>query len=159
MIWHSNDDAVVEKLKAMWIEGKSAGEIAACFEGATRNAVIGKVHRLGLTRSPYAVLSSLARPSSGRVKKPKAVKPPKPPRVERPAPAVREIVAAPVVDISNARPWLARTVRECAWLLEDGAACCGETKAGSSYCAGHHSIAYRPTSSASSFEKSLRRYA
>ncbi|RMD48408.1 MAG: GcrA cell cycle regulator [Alphaproteobacteria bacterium] len=39
----------VEKLKRLWAEGKSASQIAKELGGVTRNAVIGKVHRLGLS--------------------------------------------------------------------------------------------------------------
>jgi len=39
----------VEKLKKMWGEGQSASQIAKELGGVTRNAVIGKVHRLGLS--------------------------------------------------------------------------------------------------------------
>ena len=39
----------VEVLKKMWLEGKSASEIAKELGDITRNAVIGKVHRLGLS--------------------------------------------------------------------------------------------------------------
>ncbi|MEM8570237.1 MAG: GcrA family cell cycle regulator [Pseudomonadota bacterium] len=42
-------DERVELLKAMWTEGKSASQIAKELGGVTRNAVIGKVHRLGLS--------------------------------------------------------------------------------------------------------------
>jgi GcrA cell cycle regulator len=42
-------DERVETLKAMWAEGKSASQIAKELGGVTRNAVIGKVHRLGLS--------------------------------------------------------------------------------------------------------------
>ena len=42
-------DERVETLKAMWSEGKSASQIAKELGGVTRNAVIGKVHRLGLS--------------------------------------------------------------------------------------------------------------
>ncbi len=39
----------VEILKKMWAEGQSASQIAKELGGVTRNAVIGKVHRLGLS--------------------------------------------------------------------------------------------------------------
>ena len=39
----------VEALKTMWAEGKSASQIAKELGNVTRNAVIGKVHRLGLS--------------------------------------------------------------------------------------------------------------
>ena len=38
----------VELLKKLWAEGLSASQIAGRLGGVTRNAVIGKVHRLGL---------------------------------------------------------------------------------------------------------------
>ncbi len=41
-------DERVEKLKQLWEEGKSASEIAKELGNVTRNAVIGKVHRMGL---------------------------------------------------------------------------------------------------------------
>lgn len=42
-------DERVETLKRMWNEGQSASQIAKELGGVTRNAVIGKVHRLGLS--------------------------------------------------------------------------------------------------------------
>ncbi len=46
MAW---SDERVELLKRMWGEGASASQIAKELGGVTRNAVIGKVHRLGLS--------------------------------------------------------------------------------------------------------------
>lgn len=43
-------DEKVELLRQLWLDGKSASQIAAELgDGVTRNAVIGKVHRLGLS--------------------------------------------------------------------------------------------------------------
>jgi GcrA cell cycle regulator len=42
-------DDRVENLKKLWQEGLSASQIATRLGGVTRNAVIGKVHRLGLS--------------------------------------------------------------------------------------------------------------
>src|SRR6266851_96252 len=42
-------DERVEILKKLWLEGLSASQIAKQLGGVTRNAVIGKVHRLGLS--------------------------------------------------------------------------------------------------------------
>ena len=42
-------DERVETLKRMWNDGQSASQIAKELGGVTRNAVIGKVHRLGLS--------------------------------------------------------------------------------------------------------------
>ena len=46
MSWN---DERVELLKRLWSEGLSASQIASELGGITRNAVIGKVHRLGLS--------------------------------------------------------------------------------------------------------------
>src|ERR1700692_4346761 len=42
-------DERVERLKKLWSDGLSASQIAGELGGVTRNAVIGKVHRLGLS--------------------------------------------------------------------------------------------------------------
>jgi GcrA cell cycle regulator len=44
------DDERVDCLKRLWCQGLSASQIAAQLGGVSRNAVIGKVHRLGLSR-------------------------------------------------------------------------------------------------------------
>ena len=46
MAWN---DERVELLKKLWADGLSASQIAGRLGGVTRNAVIGKVHRLGLS--------------------------------------------------------------------------------------------------------------
>jgi len=53
-------DERVELLKKLWAEGLSASQVAKQLGGVTRNAVIGKVHRLGL--SGRATPSRPARP-------------------------------------------------------------------------------------------------
>lgn len=43
-------EEAVDRLAALWADGRSASEIARIFgAGVTRNSVIGKVHRLGLS--------------------------------------------------------------------------------------------------------------
>ncbi len=46
MTWN---DERVDLLKKLWSDGLSASQIAGRLGGVTRNAVIGKVHRLGLS--------------------------------------------------------------------------------------------------------------
>jgi hypothetical protein len=41
----------IDLLRSMWLEGRPAGEIAKALGEVTRNAVMGKVHRLGLIGS------------------------------------------------------------------------------------------------------------
>lgn len=82
-------DERVELLKKMWGEGQSASQIAKELGGVTRNAVIGKVHRLGLSNRTGGASSAKASPKE---KPAKSKAEPKPaPKVEaatpEPAPA------------------------------------------------------------------------
>ena len=45
-------EARVDQLKRLWDEGLSASQIASRLGDVTRNAVIGKAHRLGLSSRP-----------------------------------------------------------------------------------------------------------
>ncbi len=56
-------DERVEQLKKMWLDGLSASQIAGeLANGITRNAVIGKVHRLGLSGRVKTPVPAPARP-------------------------------------------------------------------------------------------------
>jgi GcrA cell cycle regulator len=67
-------DERVEKLKELWSEGMSASQIAKALGGVTRNAVIGKVHRLGL--SNRGTTTGATQPGKDEVKAaPKTAKP------------------------------------------------------------------------------------
>ncbi|WP_287886029.1 MULTISPECIES: GcrA family cell cycle regulator [Paracoccus] len=77
-------DERVETLKRMWAEGQSASQIAKELGGVTRNAVIGKVHRLGLSNRT----EDGADPAPEPVAKPAvAAAAPEPKPVPAPAPA------------------------------------------------------------------------
>jgi GcrA cell cycle regulator len=86
-------DERVETLKRMWGEGQSASQIAKELGGVTRNAVIGKVHRLGLSNRAGGTEEEVEAPqvAAAAPPKPEAVRPePAPPRAAeppRPAPA------------------------------------------------------------------------
>lgn len=92
-------DERVELLTKMWNEGHSASTIAKELGGVTRNAVIGKVHRLGLSN----------RNSPEPEQKPAANEPaptpmPTPEPEAKPAPEpVSEPASAPVVDLAKAK--------------------------------------------------------
>jgi GcrA cell cycle regulator len=64
-------DERVETLKRLWTDGLSASQIAAELGGITRNAVIGKVHRLGLSGRAKSPSSAAPRPRHGRPHGPK----------------------------------------------------------------------------------------
>lgn len=97
-------DERVETLKKMWAEGQSASQIAKELGSVTRNAVIGKVHRLGLSNR---VTGGAARDEADPVEAPVAAAPPRveplpraaePPRPADPAasrPATERPAAAP----------------------------------------------------------------
>ena len=75
-------DERIDRLKKMWSEGATASQIADELGGVSRNAVIGKAHRLGLDARPSPV-----KPGEEKEKPAAAVAPaPKPAPVERAAP-------------------------------------------------------------------------
>ncbi|MFN7176737.1 MAG: GcrA family cell cycle regulator [Thermaurantiacus sp.] len=83
-------DERIELLKTYWSEGRSASQIAELLgEGLTRNAVIGKAHRLGLASRPSPVKAS------ARSADPKAALPPE--RPSQPA----EAAAAASAEVSR----------------------------------------------------------
>ena len=77
-------DERIERLKDLWTQGMTASQIADELGGVSRNAVIGKVHRLGLQSRPSPV-----KPNEAPAPKPKAKAAPEPveAREEEPAPA------------------------------------------------------------------------
>jgi GcrA cell cycle regulator len=112
-------DERVELLKKMWAEGQSASQIAKELGGVTRNAVIGKVHRLGLSnRAGSAPASTGAKPATAEKPAPGAAKPaaaePKPaatdeaavepPAAVEPEPEAEAATAEPAARPSNVTP-------------------------------------------------------
>ena len=76
----------IERLKAMWTKGATASQIAEELGGVSRNAVIGKAHRLGLESRPSPV-------KAGEEKEKKA-KPAPAPKAAKPAAAPKAAPAA-----------------------------------------------------------------
>ena len=111
-------DERVEILKKLWLDGLSASQIAKQLGGVTRNAVIGKVHRLGL--SGRAAPSQPARP---------AFKAPRPPRPVTPAPrrpagrrrphAPAPPAPAPFVEQPGSATVLTLGAHMCKWPIGD----------------------------------------
>jgi GcrA cell cycle regulator len=147
-------DERVELLKKLWSDGLSASQIAAELGGITRNAVIGKVHRLGLSGRAKSPSSSSPRPrkarSSGHMI-----------RVQRPsmrgntalaydyeAEAEPEMLEIPA---EQRKTLLQLTEKTCHWPVGDPGSvdfffCGGDTAEDQPYCTFHCRVAFQPAS-------------
>ncbi len=107
MSWN---DERVEILKKMWGEGQSASQIAKELGGVTRNAVIGKVHRLGLSnRNGGGGAAAAASPAAEAKPKPAKAAPKPAPKAKKPAqpeptPEAEETPAAAPAPVSRMKP-------------------------------------------------------
>lgn len=146
-------DERVELLKKLWADGLSASQIAAELGGITRNAVIGKVHRLGLSGRAKSPSSAAPRPrkarSSGHML-----------RVQRPqmrgntalayeyeAEPEPELVEIPV---EQRKTLLQLSDKTCRWPVGDPGSpefffCGGDAANELPYCSFHSRVAYQPT--------------
>jgi GcrA cell cycle regulator len=138
----------VATLERLWTDGLSASEISARLPGTTRNAVLGKLHRLGHVRRGGPMASvQIHKPK--RLSAPTARRP-KPP----PASTLRRSAAMPtapmptwageVTSLEALQSW------HCRWPIGDpqepGFAFCGRPVAIRPYCGDHRAVAYRPPS-------------
>ena len=145
-------DERVELLKKLWADGLSASQIAAELGGITRNAVIGKVHRLGLSGRAKTPSTSAPRPrkprSSGQMI-----------RVSRPA--VRgntalayeyEVEPEPQlleIPLEQRKTLLQLNEHTCRWPVGDPGGgefyfCGGDSTNELPYCSYHCRVAYQP---------------
>jgi GcrA cell cycle regulator len=144
--------ATVAKITALWAEGLSRAEIGRRM-GITKNAVVGKVHRLGLPARPSPLKSIIVhkpRPSQAGQK----VVP-----VQRREPSAGDLIGPtlppltlPPMALPTLRLVAAVAVhgpRACRWPLGDprtpGFRFCGDPVSERSYCAAHNAAAYIPT--------------
>ncbi|WP_208440776.1 GcrA family cell cycle regulator [Bartonella raoultii] len=164
-------DERVELLKKFWSEGLSASQIAAQLGGVSRNAVIGKVHRLKLPGRGKTAQGSVraqktpANPSSPRIRRtPSTVLPTSSPscgveatalKMESVTEDVKEIDApeksSVVVPISRHLNLLQLSENTCRWpvgdpLSSDFHFCGADSGENSPYCAFHAKIAFQPIS-------------
>ncbi|MCG6882506.1 MAG: GcrA cell cycle regulator [Silicimonas sp.] len=165
-------DERVETLKKMWAEGQSASQIAKELGGVTRNAVIGKVHRLGLSnRAGSSAPAPEKKPAKDAPKKAAAklaekvvevtVTPRKPivPAGQPlpPQPSANEISPEALATVREVEKGAKRislmelTERTCKWPIGDPATddfwFCGlAVQQGKPYCEAHVGVAFQPMS-------------
>lgn len=158
-------DERVEQLRLHWTEGKSASQIAALLgHGLTRNAVIGKVHRLGLAGRAKSPSAAISRPRQPRpapsIHRSAAPRPSAAvPRIARGAAAFaiapQALADADAQDFESVVVPMSLRVtivelREamCRWPLGDPASpefrYCGSHAAAGPYCPHHGALAYQP---------------
>lgn len=145
-------DERVEKLRNLWSEGWSASEIARVLgPDFTRNAVIGKVHRLNLQKRATRVSRVLGAPRiaktkrqrEARVARMKSWTPKLPPAMPTHALPAEPLVEPPPLMLSI----MDLTFTTCRWPIGDpkqpGFGFCGHPVAdGAPYCNFHKSVAF-----------------
>ena len=157
-------DERVELLKKLWAEGLSASQIANQLGGVSRNAVIGKVHRLKLSGRGRA---SAAQPRAKKAPAGTAKTASRPVRTVTATvgatalavqfdaePIARQVLrpaADVVVPISRRLTLTQLTERTCKWpngdpLAEDFSFCGNEAGENGPYCGYHSRVAYQPAS-------------
>ena len=85
----------IERLKKMWHDGATASQIADELGGVSRNAVIGKAHRLGLEQRPSPVKPGEEKEVKKPAAAPAAAAPKASPKAEAPKPTAAAPTAAP----------------------------------------------------------------
>lgn len=136
-------DERVALLKRLWGEGRTAAEIAKELGGITRNAVIGKAHRLKLSRRVSPIQQNNKK-APAKTAAPKAKKP-EVARMTRPAVKPVEPVEMMGLSLAELGP------KQCRWPSGDPKSenfgFCGCTVApGMPYCEAHAKMAYQTVS-------------
>jgi len=158
-------DDRVTVLKKLWLDGLSASQIAKQLGGGvTRNAVIGKVHRLGL--SGRATPSKPSRPAVVRAPRPRPMVVASAPRRLESGPSAPVLIAR--VETPGSATVLTLGAHMCKWPIGDPATreftFCGRGAGHGPYCDDHAAVAYQPPQKktrrgeVAELARSLRRY-
>ncbi len=97
-------DERIDQLKKLWEKGLTASQIADELGGVSRNAVIGKAHRLGLKSRPSPVKAGAKKAAPKKAAKTAAKAPPK-----RPAAAASRAAKAPAANQPQPNPAAAQS--------------------------------------------------
>jgi len=134
-------------LRKLWAEGYSASQIAAQIGNVTRNACIGKVHRMGLSRG--GVVHAAKNAADERKARQARAKKTKPQKIAAPQPEPLSLRKALILSLEPIDPSIrvnAVTRRQCRYIHGDPSrtwAFCGRTKqTGSPYCTHHTQLCY-----------------
>jgi GcrA cell cycle regulator len=167
-------DERVSTLKKLWLDGLSASQIAKQLGGVTRNAVIGKVHRLGLSgraapSQPTRTVFKAPRPARPAAA-PAAAAPSAPRRLTEQATPVAITAPSHIyrVEEPGSATVLTLGAHMCKWPIgdpsNDGFTFCGRRSSeGIPYCNEHAAVAYQPQQAkkkagGADLARSLRRY-
>lgn len=152
-------DERVELLRKLWLDGKSASQIAAeLANGITRNAVIGKVHRLGLSTRIKTQASTTPRQRPRPLNSRPSARPISAPirganalalHIEPMDLSLPETTESVVVPLAENVTIMELREAMCRWPIGDPSHsdfrfCGSKSPAGASYCAHHSRIAYQP---------------
>ena len=136
----------IEQLRHFVIAGLSCSQIAAEI-GVSRNAVIGKIHRLGI--GPGRPAASPARACPPRVRRPRHSQP-RFLKLFSAAPCLADATdpALAPIDTTQRCTLIAVAQGKCRWPIGDPCDpdflfCGNEAVTGISYCVGHARMAYR----------------
>ena len=152
----------VEILTKLWAEGLSASQIAAKLGGVTRNAVIGKVHRLGLSGRAKPSRPSIKRARATRKPRARVVSKPRAPRMPAQPPALPPPPPLEAKPMANGEYATIMTIRDhmCKWPIGDPSDsdfrfCGRKIKDSEPYCEAHCNVAYQPSRRRGQKAKSL----
>jgi GcrA cell cycle regulator len=90
----------IDRLREYWTKGMTASQIAEELGGVSRNAVIGKAHRLGLQARPSPVKANEEEAAPASPAEPAAASP-----APQTAPAPRAAAPAPAARAPEPAPW------------------------------------------------------
>lgn len=144
-------DDRVSLLTKLWGEGHTAAEIAKQLGGVTRNAVIGKAHRLKLSNRVSPIQQNSKTPKAANKNEPRATVPRK---VSKAAPVkkapkvVQYVEKTPIEQRDDLYSLMDLKPRMCRWPCgdprEENFGFCGEASMpGLPYCAEHAKLAYQ----------------